>query len=104
MSTWPGRIPGRGWDIYLTLSSDFGQTWRPEGVGLNAGPPGQAEAQLPQIALDGQGTLAVAWQEDRGDEQQEGIDRTWSTDFGQTWRTPDLQVDDQPSGGAAAHP
>jgi BNR repeat-like domain len=93
-----------GWDIYLNMSSDFGKTWRTEGVRLNTGPPGEAEARLPRLAIDGQGTIAVAWQEDRGAEQQEGIYLTWSTDFGQTWLTPDVRVDDQPSGGAAVNP
>jgi hypothetical protein len=50
-----------GWDIYLNMSSDFGKTWHTEGVRLNTGPAGEAEARLPQIALDGQGNLAVAW-------------------------------------------
>jgi hypothetical protein len=93
-----------GWDIYLNMSSDFGKTWRTESVRLNAGPPGEAEAQLPKIALDGQGTVAVAWQEDRGDDQQEGIYLTWSTDFGKTWLNPDIRVDAQESGGAALNP
>jgi BNR repeat-like domain len=93
-----------GWDIYLNMSSDFGKTWRPEGVRLNAGPPGEAEAQLPQIALDGHGTLAVTWQEDRGAEQQEGIYLTWSTDFGKTWPHADIRADEQKSGEAAVRP
>jgi hypothetical protein len=93
-----------GWDIYLNMSSDFGKTWHTEGVRLNTGAPGEAEAQLPQIALDGKGTIAVAWQEDRGADQQEGIYLTWSTDFGQTWLTTDVRVDDQKSAGAAVGP
>ena len=93
-----------GWDIYLNKSSDFGKTWRTEGVRLNTGPPGEAEARLPQIALDGKGTIAVAWQEDRGDDQQEGIYLTWSTDFGKTWLNADIRVDDQKSGGTAVNP
>jgi hypothetical protein len=93
-----------GWDIYLNLSSDFGKTWRTEGLRLNAGAPGEAEAQLPQIALDGKGTIAVAWQENRGHDQQEGIYLTWSTDFGKTWLNPDIRVDDQQSGRAAIKP
>ena len=93
-----------GWDIYLNLSSDFGKTWRPAGVRLNTGSPGEAEARLPRLALDGQGTMAVAWQEDRGADQQEGIYLIGSADFGQTWLTPDIRVDDQPSGGAAVNP
>jgi hypothetical protein len=93
-----------GWDIYLSMSSDFGKTWRAEGVRLNSGPPGEAEAQLAQIALDGKGTVAVAWQEDRGHDQQEGIYFTRSTDFGATWLTTDLRVDDPTSGGTAVAP
>jgi hypothetical protein len=93
-----------GWDIYLNLSSDFGKTWRTEGVRLNTGSPGEAEARLPQIAIDGKGTIAVAWQEDRGVEQQEGIYLTWSTDFGQTWLKPDIRVDDQKSGETVVNP
>jgi hypothetical protein len=93
-----------GWDIYLNMSADFGKTWRPEGMRLNTGAPGEAEAQLPQIALDGQGTLAVTWQEDRGEAQQDEIYLTWSTDFGKTWLNADIRVDDQPSGEAAIKP
>jgi BNR repeat-like domain len=93
-----------GWDIYLNRSSDFGKTWRPDGLRLNAGPPGEAEAQLAQIALDGKGTVAVAWQEDRGHDQQEGIYLTRSADFGTTWLSADLRVDDPTSGGTAVAP
>ncbi len=93
-----------GWDIYLNLSADFGTTWHTEGVRLNTGPPGEAEARLPQIALDGKGTLAVVWQEDRGADQQEGIYLTWSTDFGRTWLNADIRVDDQPAARTAVNP
>jgi hypothetical protein len=93
-----------GWDIYLNRSSDFGKTWHTEGVRLNTGPPGEAEAQLPQIALDGKGTIAVAWQEDRGEDQRQGIYLTWSTDFGQTWLTADRRADDPTAGEAAVRP
>ncbi len=93
-----------GWDIYLNMSSDFGKTWHTEGVRLNTGPAGEAEARLPQIALDGKGTIAVVWQEDRGDDQQEGIYLTWSTDFGKTWLNADIRVDEQKSGGGAVQP
>jgi hypothetical protein len=93
-----------GWDIYLNRSSDFGQTWHPAGVRLNTGRPGEAEARLPRIALDGQGNIAVAWQEDRGEAQQERIYLNRSTDFGQTWLDTDLQIDEQKAGGAAVSP
>jgi hypothetical protein len=93
-----------GWDIYLNRSSDFGKTWHPAGVRLNTGPPGEAEAKLPQIALDGKGTIAVAWQEDRGEDQRQGIYLTWSTDFGQTWLMADRRVDDPTAGEAAVRP
>jgi hypothetical protein len=73
-------------------------------VRLNAGRPGEAEAQLAQIALDGKGTVAVAWQEDRGEAQQEGIYLTRSTDFGATWLTTDLRADDPTSEGASTMP
>jgi hypothetical protein len=93
-----------GWDIYLNLSSDFGQTWQPAGLRLNTGSPGEAEARLPQIALDGKGTLAVVWQEDRGEAQQEGVYLTWSTNAGRTWLTSDLRVDEPTAGGGAVQP
>jgi hypothetical protein len=93
-----------GWDIYLNRSSDFGQTWQPTGVRLNTNPAGEAEAQLPQIALDGHGTIAVAWQEDRGEDQREGIYLSWSTDFGQTWLTTDRRVDEPIADGVAVQP
>ena len=101
--TWQDARHG-GWDIYLNRSSDFGKTWRPEGVRLNAGPPGEAEARLPQVAVNGIGTITIAWQEDRGAAQQDGIYLTWSTDFGQTWRMPDIRVDDHEAGGGAVQP
>jgi hypothetical protein len=93
-----------GWDIYLNMSSDFGKTWRTEGLRLNVGRPGEAEAQLPQIALDGKGTIAVAWQENRGHDQQEGIYLIWSADFGKTWLNTDIRADEQISGEAAVRP
>jgi hypothetical protein len=93
-----------GWDIYLNRSADFGKTWRPEGLRLNTGPAGEAEAQLPQLAVDDAGTVAVTWQEDRGNDQREGIYLTWSTDFGQTWLPSDLRVDDPVVGGVAVKP
>ena len=93
-----------GWDIYFNRSADFAKTWQPAGVRLNTGPPGEAEAQLPQIVLDGHGTIVVAWQEDRGAEQREGIYLTWSTDFGQTWLSADRRVDDPTAGETAIQP
>jgi BNR repeat-like domain len=93
-----------GWDIYLNHSADFGKTWRPEGLRLNMGPAGEAEAQLPQLALNGTETIAVAWHEDRGAEQREGIYLTWSSDFGMTWPNADLRVDDPGAGGRAVKP
>jgi hypothetical protein len=83
-----------GWDIYLNTSSDYGRSWRTADVRLNTGPPGEAEAQFPQIALDQKGNVAVAWQEDRGADQEEGIYLTWSGDLGKMWRNPDIRVDE----------
>ena len=83
-----------GWDIYLNVSLDYGKTWGIKDVRLNTGPPGEAEAQFPRIALDKQGAVAVVWQEDRGAEQEEGIYLTWSGDSGTSWRTPDFRVDE----------
>jgi BNR repeat-like domain len=93
-----------GWDFYLNWSVDAGQTWQSEGVRLNTGAPGEAEARLPQLALDGQGTLAVAWQEDRGADQQEGIYLRWSTDFGgrRLFRRPGPRLGHPPHAGANA--
>jgi hypothetical protein len=93
-----------GWDIYLNMSSDFGKTWLTEGVRLNPGPPGEAEARLPQIALSGNGNIAVVWQEDRGENQGEGVYLTWSTDFGKTWLNGDIRIDEPKSGAGAAQP
>jgi hypothetical protein len=93
-----------GWDIYLNHSADFGKTWRPTGIRINTSPAGEAEAQLPQLALHGTGTIVVAWQEDRGNDQREGIYLTWSRDFGQTWLNADHRVDDPGAGGRAVKP
>jgi Neuraminidase (sialidase) len=93
-----------GWDVYLNMSADFGKTWHAQGVRLNTDPPGEAEARLPQIVLDGKGAIAVVWQEDRGADQQEGIYLTWSTDFGKTWLNTDIRVDEPKSVGGAVQP
>jgi hypothetical protein len=93
-----------GWDVYFNMSSDCGRTWLAEEVRLNTGAPGEAEARLPQLALDGQGRLAVAWQEDRGVAQQEGVYLRWSTDAGRTWQAPDQRVDEPQPGTAAGKP
>ena len=55
-----------------TCPRTSGRPGAPRGSGSTQGPAGEAEAQLPQIAVDGKGTIAVAWQEDRGHDQQEG--------------------------------
>lgn len=93
-----------GWDIYLNLSSDFGRTWLKEEIRLNTGPPGEAEAQWPHIALDGKGHVVVIWQENRGAEQEEGIYLTWSADFGRTWLKDDIRVDEQQPGQLSLKP
>jgi hypothetical protein len=93
-----------GWDVYLNASADFGRTWRSREIRLNSGPAGESEATLPQLALDGKGRVAVVWQENRGPQQEEGIYLTWSTDFGETWRHPDLRVDDSQAGSLGLKP
>lgn len=83
-----------GQDIYANASSDFGQTWLPQEVRVNTGPPGEAEAQFPQIAIDGNGHAAIAWQEDRGAEQSEAIYLNRTVDGGRSWLTQEIRVSD----------
>ncbi len=81
-----------GRDIYLNASLDFGKSWLPREIRLNSGPPGEAEAQFPQIAIDDKGYVVVVWQENRGAAQLDGIYLTGSADFGRTWLKQDIRV------------
>lgn len=78
---WRDRAAGR-WEILFAHSTDGGRTFSPP---LNvSGTPGLAN--VPAIAVDGQGRITVAWQDDRAGTPQIFVAR--STDHGATFSPP----------------
>ena len=76
-------------NIVARRSGDAGRSWGPV-VRLDGGTAGLSESHYPQIAADGQGGLAVVWEDMR-----ENILRVYanvSTDGGQSWLPEALPV------------
>lgn len=87
---------GRG--IYYTRSDDGGETWSEAQVVFDAGTAGWAMVDHPSLAVDGQGTLHVAWVRASlpGNGLSEGIYYARSGDGGQTLRQGSGQVWSEP--------
>jgi hypothetical protein len=79
---------GRG--IYYTRSADGGQTWSPARQVFDAAAAGWLMAGEPQVAVDGQGLVHVAWlrRGRPGSAAGEGVYYARSADGGQTWSAP----------------
>ena len=93
-------------DVVLLSSSDGGQTWSPK-VRVNDDPP-RYDNSMPEVAVDSQGRVHVAWYDRR--EQPECAKWvqtywTWSADGGQSFQ-PSQRVSEQISGpiGNDRHP
>jgi len=86
---WIGHLLGRP-VIYFNVSQDFGQTWKQDPILLSTGDPATSFNRFPDLAHDDQGNIYVVW-EDEGKERP-GIYFNVSNDFGNTWLTSDLQL------------
>jgi len=78
---WRDRVAGR-WEILFARSTDGGLTFSPP-LNLSRTP---GLANVPAIAVDGKGRIAVAWQDDRAGAPQIFVAR--STDHGATFSQP----------------
>jgi hypothetical protein len=77
--------------IYLVKSTDGGDTWSWPHVQVDDGRPGNH--YKPELAVSQDGTIYVSWSYWGGDH----ILFTKSTDGGETWSRPSIQVDYTPS-------
>ncbi len=79
-------------DVFLTASDDYGKTWWPSDVRLNAAAAGSARAVGQQIVSDLEGRrVAVAWHDNRTG--RDGVYLTYSTNGGRTWLKTEIPVD-----------
>lgn len=86
---WSDSVNGRN-DVYVTVSRDRGQRWQ-DPVRMDRDDPGTAVSQLPSIAVDRTGRIAVAWEDDRAG--LPGVFLNASGDAGLNWLRTDLRVD-----------
>jgi hypothetical protein len=69
-------------DIYLQASTDGGEIW-PGPVRVDADEPGEAWSGAPQVAADGEGGVAVAWEDLRSGSS--AIYAATSSDYGRSF-------------------
>lgn len=74
------RTPGRGYDVFFSKSSDRGATWTPSNA-LNTDATAANQIE-PVIAVDGAGTIYVAWTDSRNAITAPDIYATRSTNAG----------------------
>ena len=88
-------VPGR---IVFRYSNDDGANFLPADVEirLDTGDAAETESQQPVIACRDDGTVVVAWEDQR--EGQFNAFVNVSRDGGLTWLASDLRVDDEPTG------
>jgi Neuraminidase (sialidase) len=87
-----GGSVGLDWDIFISRSTDGGETWE-EGALLNSnGADDRGDDLSPAIATDGEGNWIVAWASTESFDGIFGGDRDIlfcsSTDNGKTWSAP----------------
>lgn len=84
---------GKG-DIYLNSSSDYGATWRATDIRLDTGPPGVTDSREPEISIEEEGSVYVAWSEfqDGGSD----IYFNYSLDYGETWQPENMRLNTNP--------
>ncbi|MBI5116585.1 exo-alpha-sialidase [Candidatus Poribacteria bacterium] len=84
-------------DIYFNCSSDYGATWLPNDIRLNASPAALFAVYIePQISSDSSGHVYVTWHDNRNGEWD--IYFNHSSDYGVTWAPNDAQVDTNGAG------
>ncbi len=93
------------YDIYFNYSSDYGETWQDSAIRLDTGDaPGAHDSFNPRISSDGSGHVYVAWnergplldiEESPSTKQNGGVYFNYSSDYGVTWQTSDIRIDDR---------
>jgi hypothetical protein len=92
---WEDFRPYDDSDIYFSRSTDGGETWTNPDIRVNQDSYGYQ--QLPSMAIDPWGDLYVAY-EHHPEEEYSHIYLVKSTDGGEIWSWPHVQVDDGRSG------
>jgi hypothetical protein len=77
-------------DIYLNYSTDGGVNWQVSDIRLDTDTAGDADSQVPQIAVSGSSVYAV-WQDYR--DGCWDIYMNYSTDSGAAWQASDVRLD-----------
>ncbi|MDJ0975172.1 MAG: hypothetical protein QNJ98_11975 [Planctomycetota bacterium] len=98
--TWYDRRDG-SYGIYFNRSTDAGATWLAQDVRLDRATPGQSDARLPRMAVDGT-RIAIAWTDERSGGSDIYLNR--SLDGGATWLVNDVRLNETgaPAGDAEA--
>lgn len=89
-AVWHDTRNGRE-DIYANISSDWGRTWLDKDIRLDRDDAGTGVSQFPQVVVGPDGTVAVAWADDRTGFKR--ILLTRSVDRGKTWLDREISVD-----------
>lgn len=80
-------------DIYFNRSLDNGETWLVPDLRLDAGSPaGKADSRHPELAVSN-GSVYVAWGDERNSFLRADIYFNRSLDDGLTWLDPDVRLD-----------
>jgi len=79
------------YDIYYNHSANYGFNWMQSGEARVDVGAEDAHSGKPRMATDGAGGVFVAWEDRRGGTTDIYLNR--STDWGQTWASPDTRID-----------
>jgi len=96
---WEDLRSGRR-DLWMVRSSDGGTTWEPEGR-IDSDAPGTGVSYHPQLAAWEDGTLLVAWWDERDGRADVYVRR--SADGGVTWTGPERRLDPGRPGESNSH-
>jgi hypothetical protein len=94
------------YDIYINRSLDGGDTWPWSNQMINSDPTGAHNTGSSIVTNEtGQGVYLV-WQDDRWNPGSSDMDIYFdrSSDYGVTWLSSEIQVDDTPNGGDSFDP
>jgi BNR repeat-like domain len=87
-------------DVWMVRSDDGGATWRTERR-VDSDAPGAGASYRPQLAAWDDGTLLVAWWDERDGRADVFVRR--SRDGGDTWDGPEVRLDPGKPGSANSH-
>ena len=86
------------YDVFLNVSTDGGSAWFGQPVRVDTDDRGSAYSASPVVAVDGAGSVVVAWEDSR-----DGLSDVYvnsSTDYGQTFGSSDVRLDIGDAGSA----